>query len=112
MYSLPTDKDYKAMCHKMSGILVPNDNAIAKIDDIVSFGIRISRQDWTKIVMYFMFSRSLANEKQAVAIQRILLLPGMTMDNIEFNLEDKKVGSSPATRTNYVQTMSSTRCKG
>jgi hypothetical protein len=92
MDSLPTDKDYKAMCHKMSDILLPNEKVLSKIEGIVSFGIRISKQDWTKVKMYFMFSNKLGHEEQAEIIQRVLVLPGMTVDNIEFDVEPKRQG--------------------
>ena len=92
MDSLPTDKDYKAMCHAASAVLLPNEQAISKVDGIVSFGIRISKQNWTKVVMYFMLSNKLSVAAQNDAVRRVMCLPGMTTENLEFDVEQKERG--------------------
>jgi len=87
----------------MSGLLLPNEKALEKIDGIVSFGIRMAKRDWKKVVMYFTMSGKLTNKEQAMAIQQIMLLPNMTADNIEFDAEVKKTGKHISFENQYIR---------
>ena len=90
MISLPTDKDYKAMSHKMSEILLPNEKSLSKIDGVVSFGLRVSKKNWKQIKMYFTLGNKLNIEEQVSVIQRIIALPKMTVETVEFDTETKE----------------------
>ena len=103
MVSLPTDKDYKEISHKMSEILLPNERALNRIDGLVSFGLRISKQDWKQIKMYFMLSNRLNINEQAIAIQHIIMLPGITTNNIEFDNEAKETMGHAAFKGQHVR---------
>lgn len=103
MDSLPTDKDYKAMSHAASAVLLPNEKALSKIEGIVSFGIRIAKRDWTKIVMYVMLSNKLTPEAQNDAAQRVMRLPGMTTENLEFDIEPQDSGKHNAFENEHVR---------
>jgi hypothetical protein len=93
---LPSQEDYKRMSRTASEILLSNEDALSKIDGIVSFGIGISKRNWKKVVIQFTMSNKLDILTQTDILRNVMGMSGITSENIEFNTEAKKSGKHTA----------------
>lgn len=93
---IKTEKERKARIRELDGILRSNEEALSRIDGLVSFGLAVSRNCWTDFCMYFRMTNKFTSEQHDDIVQMIALLPGMTPENVQFEIEPVPKGKHTA----------------
>jgi len=93
---IPTNKARRAECIQLSEYLKDSLYDLTRIDGIVSYGIGISKTNWSKSVIQVKITNKLPIKEQVRILEKIMSLDNITSGNVELSFEKERKGRHDA----------------